>query len=85
VAAWIIGTRSMLKALLSAILEPTDWLRQMELAEDYTSRLAVLEELKSLPFGAVWDYYCLKAGVPVGMTWLKQIESYEKDVLSERE
>ena len=62
-----------------------DRLKQIELSEDYTSRLAMLEELKTLPFGAVWDYYCLNADVPVGMTWLKLIESYEKDVLSKRE
>jgi L-rhamnose isomerase len=59
VAAWVIGTRNALRALLVALLEPIDQLRELEVAGDYTSRLALLEELKSLPFGAVWDCYCL--------------------------
>jgi L-rhamnose isomerase len=84
VAAWVIGTRSMLKALLMALLEPTKALRDLEAAGDYTSRLAMLEELKTLPFGAVWDHYCVKAGVPVGRAWLAQVKAYEKAVLSQR-
>jgi len=84
VAAWTIGTRCMIKALLIALLEPTDKLREMETSGDYTSRLALLEELKTLPFGAVWDYYCLKNNVPVGMDWLKQVKQYEEKVLSRR-
>ena len=62
VAAWVIGTRAMLKALLLALLEPTETLRRLEAEGDYTARLALLEELKALPFGAVWDHYCLHAG-----------------------
>ncbi len=58
VAAWTIGTRNMLKALLKALLEPADTLRQLEATGDFTSRLALLEEIKTLPFGAVWDRYC---------------------------
>ena len=58
VAAWVIGTRAMLKALLLALLEPTETLRQLEADGDTTARLALLEELKTLPFGAVWDHYC---------------------------
>ncbi|MBN1359653.1 MAG: L-rhamnose isomerase [Sedimentisphaerales bacterium] len=84
VAAWVIGMRNMAKALLLALLEPTESLKQMELAGDFTSRLALLEELKTLPFGAVWDYYCLKADVPVGPAWLDAVKAYEKDVLSRR-
>jgi L-rhamnose isomerase len=84
VAAWVIGMRNMLKALLLALLEPTESLKEMELASDFTSRLALLEELKTLPFGAVWDYYCMKSGVPVGKAWLDQVRTYEKDVLSKR-
>ncbi|MCP4639736.1 MAG: L-rhamnose isomerase, partial [bacterium] len=61
-AAWTTGTRAMIKALLIALLEPTDTLRTLEASGDYTARLALLEEIKSLPFGAVWDYYCLKQG-----------------------
>ncbi len=84
VAAWVIGMRSMLKALLAALLEPTDRLRQLEDAGDYTQRLALLEEVKTLPIGAVWDQYCLEAGVPVGMGWLARVQEYEKTVLSRR-
>ena len=84
VAAWVIGTRSMLKALLMAMLEPIDMFRQFEADGDYTSRLAMLEEMKTLPFGAVWDYYCLRAGVPVGAAWLVEIERYTKDALALR-
>jgi len=84
VAAWTIGTRNMIKSLLKALTEPTDKLRAVEAAGDYTSRLALQEELKTLPFGAVWDYYCAKSGVPVGDTWLAEVKQYEKDVLSKR-
>ncbi|TFG47887.1 MAG: L-rhamnose isomerase, partial [Candidatus Brocadiia bacterium] len=83
-AAWVIGARCMLKALLIALLEPTDKLRQMESAGNYTSRLAMLEELKTLPFGSVWDYYCLKADVPIGPAWLQTVKDYETNVLSQR-
>jgi len=58
VAAWVIGTRSMLKSLLLALLEPSAKLRAAEVAGDFTQRLALLEELKNMPFGAVWDYHC---------------------------
>jgi L-rhamnose isomerase len=84
VAAWTIGTRCMLKALLIALLEPADKLRKMETSEDFTSRLAMLEVLKTLPFGAVWDYYCAKAGAPVGEQWLAEVKNYEKTVQSKR-
>jgi L-rhamnose isomerase len=84
VAAWVIGTRNMLKALLMALLEPITKLREYESAGDLTSRLAMLEELKTLPFGAVWDYYCFQKGVPVGPAWLDDVRQYEKTVLSLR-
>jgi L-rhamnose isomerase len=84
VAAWVIGTRCMLKALLVALLEPSQKLREFEAAGDYTSRLALSEEVKTLPLGAVWDYYCLQQGVPVGPAWLDEVKSYERDVLSKR-
>ena len=84
VAAWVIGTRCMLKALLIALLEPTQKLREMELAGDYTARLAMLEEHKTLPFGAVWDYYCLKENTPAQADWLKEIRDYEAKVTSLR-
>ena len=84
VAAWVIGTRCMIKALLIALLEPTPTLRQLEAEGNYTGRLALLEELKTLPFGAVWDYYCLRSEVPVGSLWIEDIKQYERDVLAHR-
>jgi len=84
VAAWVIGSRNMLKALLAALLEPTDQLRGYESSGDFTSRLAMLEELKTMPLAAVWDYYCLQSGVPVGAEWLAKVKDYEAKVLSKR-
>ena len=84
IAAWVIGTRCMIKALLMALLEPTDKLRQAEADGDFTSRLALLEEAKTLPYSAVWDYYCAKSNVPVGEAWLAEVKTYEKNVLSQR-
>jgi L-rhamnose isomerase len=84
VAAWTIGARNTLRALLLALLEPLDQMRQLEVTGDYTRRLALLEELKGMPFGPVWDYYCWKQGVPVGIGFMDEIRSYEKEVLSKR-
>ncbi len=84
IAAWTIGTRSMKKALLMALLEPIATLRKAEAEGDFTSRLAWLEELKSLPWAAVWDYACVMAGVPAGEAWLAEVKRYERDVLSKR-
>jgi L-rhamnose isomerase len=84
VAAWVIGTRNMLKALLMALLEPTGTMKQAELKMDYTARLATMEELKSLPWTAVWDYYCVQKGVPAGMAWFDEVRRYEEQVLSKR-
>jgi L-rhamnose isomerase len=84
VAAWVIGTRAMQRALLLALLEPIEGLREMEVAGDYTGRLALLEELKGLPSGAVWDYFCSQQGVPVGMRFMDEIRDYEEQVLSKR-
>ena len=85
IAAWVIGSRNMLKALCAALLEPSEQLKAMENKGDYTSRLAILEEQKFLPVGAVWDYYCARQNVPVGLDWLQEIEKYEKNVLSKRD
>jgi L-rhamnose isomerase len=84
VAAWVIGARNILKALLFALLEPTDELRSLENRGDYTARLAVLEELKTMPFEAIWDHYCLMHRVPVGIDWLDEMKVYEKKVLRKR-
>ena len=83
IAAWVIGARNLLRALLLALLEPPA-IRATELAGDLTARLALQEESKSLPFGAVWDYYCQSKGVPVGEAWLAEVRNYEKDVLVNR-
>jgi L-rhamnose isomerase len=84
IAAWVIGSRSALKALLLAMLEPTAKLREVEAVGDTTSRLALLEETKSLPFGIVWDEYLRRHNVPAGEAWLKQVKAYENRVLSHR-
>jgi L-rhamnose isomerase len=84
VAAWVIGTRSALKALLVALLEPKQMLETAEKSGDNTLRLALLEELKTLPFAAVWDEYCLRKNVPCGIAWMNEIQQYEKEVLSQR-
>lgn len=84
VAAWTIGTRNMIKALLYALLSPNEQLKEMQESGDYTSRLALIEEFKTYPFGAVWDYYCEQMGVPVKESWLDEVKQYEQDVLSKR-
>ncbi|QDU54809.1 L-rhamnose isomerase [Aeoliella mucimassa] len=85
IAAWAIGTRNMLKALLMALLEPTEQLIAYEQSGDFTARLALMEEAKVLPFGAVWDYHCLKSEAPVGMAWLNKVKDYEQSTLLSRE
>ena len=84
IAAWVIGARSFQKALLVALLEPLEQLRAAELAGDYTTRLALLEELKTLPFGAVWDHYCLTRAAPVGSAWMHEVRVYEQQVCAGR-
>jgi L-rhamnose isomerase len=83
IAAWVIGTRNLQKALLLALLEPPA-IRAAELAGDTTARLALQEESKSLPFGAVWDYYCESKGVPIGEAWLAEVRRHERDALLNR-
>lgn len=84
IAAWVIGTRNMKKALLRALLEPTAELRKLEAAGDYTARLALLEEQKSLPWQAVWEMYCQRHDTPAGSEWLENVRTYEKEILSRR-
>lgn len=84
VAAWTIGARNMVRALLIALLEPTEKLRSAENENDFTTRLALQEEIKTLPFGAVWDFYCESKGVPVGENWLAEVKCYEREVLFRR-
>jgi L-rhamnose isomerase len=84
IAAWVIGTRNAQRALLLAMLEPIDMMRDFDRNGDYTQRLAMLEELKGMPFGAVWDTYCVQKGAPVGMAYMDEIKAYEAEVLSKR-
>jgi len=84
IAAWVIGTRNALRALLLAMLEPIDMMREFDRNGDYTQRLAMIEELKGMPFGAVWDAYCVQKGVQVGMGYMDEIKAYEAEVLSGR-
>ncbi|MBF9000720.1 L-rhamnose isomerase [Vibrio nitrifigilis] len=84
IAAWVIGTRNAQKALLKAYLEPYQQLQQAEQAFDYTTRLALLEEAHSMPWNAVWDYFCQINDVPVGQAWLPLVKDYEATVLAAR-
>ena len=84
IAAWTIGTRNMIKALLIAMLEPSDSLRKMEREGDFTGRLALMETMKTMPFGAVWDHYCTTQNVPLAEAWIDQVRDYETNVLSKR-
>jgi L-rhamnose isomerase len=84
VAAWVVGARCTLCALLRALLEPTQTLRRFEVEGDTTARLVLLEELKMLSSGAVWDHFCCRCGVPPGRLWLAEVKAYEHDVQSKR-
>ena len=84
IAAWVIGARNTLRALSVALLEPIDQLRLLEVSSDYTARLALLEELKGLPFSAVWDYYCLRQNAPIGIAFMDSIKDYERCELAKR-
>lgn len=81
VAAWIIGARSTQKALLLALLEPQARLRKFEAEGDFASRLALLEEVKTLPFGEVWNEFCRRMDVPAGFAWMETVKRYEREVL----
>ena len=84
IGAYVVGTRAAQKAFMIAMLEPTKNLVELEESGQNFERLAMLEELKTKPFSAVWDYYCLQAGVPVGADYIAEIQQYEKAVLSKR-
>jgi L-rhamnose isomerase len=84
VAAWTIGARNTLRALMGALLDPIDMLRKAEADGDFTLRLALQEEQKALPTGAVWDYHCMKKGIPVGASYMDVIKDYEKRVMAGR-
>jgi L-rhamnose isomerase len=85
IAAWAIGARSSLRVLLLALLDPVERLDEYERKGDFSSRLNLQEELKSMPFSAVWDAYCTRKGVPLGMGFMAEIKGYEKSELAGRE
>ncbi|MCP4725461.1 MAG: L-rhamnose isomerase [bacterium] len=84
IGGWVISMRATLKALMLALLEPGDLLREYENSGNYFARLALLEEVKTMPFGAVWDYFCLRMDVPVGDSWISEVLQYEEDVTGKR-
>jgi L-rhamnose isomerase len=84
IAAWVVGARNVLRAALVALLEPADRLRQLEVEGDYTGRLALVEEAKGMPWQALWDYFCLQRGVPVGIGFMDEVKAYEDRELSRR-
>jgi L-rhamnose isomerase len=84
IGAWVIGTRAVQKGILNALLEPFSLLADLEAVGDMASKLALLEELKTFPLGAVWDMYCLDRGVPAGTAWIADMQTYDKDVIRKR-
>lgn len=84
IAAWVIGTRNTQKAILKAMLEPIQDLKEMELEFNFTKRIAYIEELKDFPYADVWNYFCEQNGVPVGLDWLEEVRNYEEEVLMKR-
>ena len=84
VAAWTIGTRATKRALLAAMLEPSHLLKEAEAQHDFTTRLALTDEFRSLPVNAVWEKYCLDNGKPIGSEWLKDLKQYEANVMFKR-
>ena len=84
VAAWVIGTRNMQKALLNALLMPHKKLKALQDEGKFTELLMLQEELKTAPLGEIWAHYCQTHGVPADERWFEEIQKYEKDVLSLR-
>jgi len=84
IGAYVTGVRAAQKAILLALLNPSEKLKEYEANGQFFERLALLEEAKSMPFGAVWDYYCLKQDVPPGHSYIAEIQRYEKEVLTKR-
>ncbi len=84
ITAWVTGARATLKSILYALLEPTPLLIEAEKKGDFGRRLALMEEFKTLPFGAVWNKYCLEQNAPIGADWLQKVKTYEEKVLLTR-
>jgi len=84
IAAWVTGMRNMEKALLYALLMPNEKLAKLQEERRFTELMMEQEELKTYPFGDVWDYYCESHGVPVKEQRFAEVEKYEKEVLAGR-
>ncbi len=84
IAAYVIGWRATRKAILYALLDPSGQLKKLEAAGDHAGRLALLDEMKTMPFGAVWDYLCAKDRIPADHAWMPIVRNYETKVLSHR-
>lgn len=84
ISAWTNGIRNMSKALLFALLQPNEELKALQDSNNFTKLMTVQEEVKTYPFGDVWDYFCEVSGVPVGAKWFEEVEKYEAEVLSKR-
>ena len=84
VSAWVTGFRNLQKALLFALLQPNATLKKLQDESNFTKLMVMQEELKTMPFGDVWNEYCRSCGKPADGQWFPEIERYEKDVLSKR-
>lgn len=84
IVAWVAGLRNTRKAMLAALLQPNDKMKELEAAGDVSARLAYRDEFKAAPFALVWDYYCAKKNAGVGLEWLDEVKKYENEVLSKR-
>jgi L-rhamnose isomerase len=84
IAAYVIGLRATRKAILYALLDPSARLRELEEAGDHAARLALMDEMKTMPFGAVWDELCARDGIPADRRWINDVRAYEKAVQSKR-
>lgn len=80
----MIGARDFEKSLLFALLQPDEELKAMQNKGDFTGRLMLQEEAKTLPFADVWEEYCTRQGVPAGREWFDEVKKYEQDVLLKR-
>jgi L-rhamnose isomerase len=84
IAAYVIGLRATRKAILYAMLDPTNRLKQLEVDGDNAARLALMDEMKTMPFGGVWDRFCLKSSTPLDAEWMADVRAYEAKVLRKR-
>lgn len=84
ISAWVVGMRNMQKALLYALLSPNKKLAELQYNGQFTELMVMQEEVKTYPFGDVWNYYCEANGVPVRETWFDEVKKYEEEVLLKR-